>query len=441
MSIPRIFVAGTHSGCGKTTVASGLMAALTARGFTVQPFKVGPDFIDPSHHSAICGRPSRNLDPFMMGEEGVRETFASACEGADIAVVEGVMGMYDGLEGTEIGSTAHVSKLLQAPVVLVVDAGAMSRSACALVKGFKEFDPAVELAGVIFNRIGGESHRRMIEASLEERGLGWMQYEKGMQVKSRHLGLNMAHEAEGMKHAGEAVEKFCDLDEILSIARQSPDLPVFSRADQGAEPGVTVGVAMDEAFCFYYRDNLDRLRQAGANLQFFSPARDRLPEVDAVYLGGGYPELYAAELEASDCRRDLKKAADAGLPIYGECGGLMYLTESIEADGKAHRACGILPAKAVMTGKLQALGYSDAEAVDGTLLPQGLTYRGHEFHFSKVECGSEAKFALKMKRGKGICDGRDGLCEHSTIGAYTHAYFTPEMAVAIVERARHYRKT
>jgi cobyrinic acid a,c-diamide synthase len=196
MNIPRIVIAGTHSGCGKTTIATGLMTALSARGLKVQPFKVGPDFIDPTHHTAICGRHSRNLDPFMMGEDGVLATFGRACKGADIAVIEGVMGMFDGLEGTEISSTAHVAKILAAPVALVVDVGGMSRSANAIVKGCTGFDPSVDFAGVIFNRVGSPNHRRMIEASLEVRPLGWVPRSQGVEVKSRHLGLQMAGEVD-----------------------------------------------------------------------------------------------------------------------------------------------------------------------------------------------------------------------------------------------------
>ncbi|WP_424358236.1 cobyrinate a,c-diamide synthase [Methanocella sp. MCL-LM] len=442
MTIPRIIVAGTHSGCGKTTVASGLMAALVARGYSVQPFKVGPDFIDPSHHTAICGRASRNLDAFMMGEQGILNTFEYASRGADIAVIEGVMGMYDGLEGTEIASTAHVAKLLKAPVVLVVDAGAMSRSAGALVKGFKEFDPAVDLAGVILNRVGGESHRRMIEPSLQVRPVGWIPFEKTVQLKSRHLGLNMAHEADTLKQAGEIVEKYCDMGALLQIAGSS-HMPVAADGSgkTAGKGDVRVGVAMDEAFCFYYTDNFDRLTEAGAELVFFSPARDRLPEVDAVYLGGGYPELHADKLEVSRCRDDLKKAVDDGMPVYAECGGLMYLTESITTADKEHRMTGILPAKALMTTRLQALGYVEAKAVAGPLFARGMEYRGHEFHFSTVEHSGEARFAVRMARGKGIDGGLDGMYEHNAIGTYTHAYFTPEMARAVVDSARKYRRT
>lgn len=439
MTIPRILVAGTHSGCGKTTIATGLMAALVARGLRVQPFKVGPDFIDPTHHTAICGRPSRNLDPFMMGERGVLETFGRATKDADVAIIEGVMGLYDGLEGTEIASSAHVAKLLAAPVVLAVDAGAMTRSASALVKGFTEFDPDVEFAGVVFNRIGGDNHRKMIEPSLKVRHLGWMPHRQEIKVNSRHLGLNMAHEGT-ISQAGKIVEQYCDVDAIVDSARAARQLPGIAGAECAAAKRVSIGIALDEAFCFYYQDNLDLLSAAGAELTFFSPIHDRLPDVDAVYLGGGYPELHLKELEASQCRHDLKKAASDGMPVYGECGGLMYLSETITTDSE-YRMCGVLPARSMMTTKLQALGYVEASARDGRLFDSGLQYRGHEFHFSIVECAGDARFALDLTRGRGIDgSGHDGVAEHNALGAYTHAYFTREMARALARSAMMYQK-
>jgi cobyrinic acid a,c-diamide synthase len=441
MDIPRICIAGTHSGCGKTTIATGLMAALAAEGLKVQPFKVGPDFIDPSHHTAICGRISRNLDAFMMGEDGVRETFARACHGADIAVVEGVMGLYDGLEGTETASTAHIAKLLSAPVVLTVDVAAMSRSANALVRGFREFDPGIDLAGVIFNRVGSPAHRRMIEASLEAEPLGWMPRKADLAVKSRHLGLNMAREDDRLKGAGEAIRENCDLSRIIEIARNARPLPDEAEPVIASGDSVSIGVAMDDAFCFYYRDNLDRLADAGARLVFFSPMGDPLPEIDALYLGGGYPELHAAKLEASACRGQIRKAIDDGMPAYAECGGLMYLTNSIATAGREYRMAGVMPAKAVMTDRMQALGYIKAEFREGPVFKPGLTYRGHEFHYSRVECDAGARFAIKTVSGKGIADGLDGIYEHNAIGAYTHAYFTNDFARSFVEAAGKYRRS
>jgi cobyrinic acid a,c-diamide synthase len=439
MNIPRIVIAGTHSGCGKTTIATGLMTALSARGLKVQPFKVGPDFIDPTHHTAICGRHSRNLDPFMMGEDGVLATFGRACKGADIAVIEGVMGMFDGLEGTEISSTAHVAKILAAPVALVVDVGGMSRSANAIVKGCTGFDPSVDFAGVIFNRVGSPNHRRMIEASLEVRPLGWVPRSQGVEVKSRHLGLQMAGEVDVRAKLREVMEENVYLDDITRLAGTAGPLPDVPPETEGHLPEVTIGVAMDRAFCFYYQDNLDALAAAGARMEFFSPMADRLPDVDGLYLGGGYPELYAGELEASRCREDVKKAIDDGMPACAECGGLMYLTEAITLD-RSYGMAGVLPARAEMAGRIQALGYVKGETVAGGLFPEGTGISGHEFHYSKVECDDDARFAYRLSRGKGIADGRDGLTVLNAIGTYTHAYFTRETASSIVSSARSYGK-
>jgi cobyrinic acid a,c-diamide synthase len=439
MNVPRIVIAGTHSGCGKTTIASGLMTALADRGLKVQPFKVGPDFIDPTHHTAICGRHSRNLDPFMMGEDGVLSTFGRACAGADIAVIEGVMGLFDGLEGSDTSSTAHVSRILTAPVALVVDVRSMSRSANALIHGFRSFDPAVDIAGVIFNRVGSPGHRRMIEASLDARPLGWVPKSEGMEIKSRHLGLQMAGEVDVRERQGEVIAESVCLDEVVRIAAEAPPLP-----DMEPGPGcrraedVSIGVAMDAAFCFYYRDNLDSLEAAGARLEYFSPIDDRLPEVDGLYFGGGYPELYAAELSASRCREAVRKAVDRGMPAYAECGGLMYLARGIALD-REYPMAGALPARAEMTGKIQALGYIKGETVAGGAFPPGLGITGHEFHYSRVECDGDARFAYRLSRGRGIADGRDGLSEHNATGAYTHAYFTREMAASIVGAARLHR--
>jgi cobyrinic acid a,c-diamide synthase len=418
------------------------MAALTSRGYKVQPFKVGPDFIDPTHHTAICGKPSRNLDPFMMDERGVLETFEKASADADIAVIEGAMGLYDGVEGTEVASAAQVSKLLMAPVLLVVDVSAMSRSACAVVKGFREFDSNLSFGGVVFNKVGGDRHRGMIEASLEEKALGWMPKKGDLEVGSRHLGLKMAGEVDIGRNAGLAVEEFCDVDGIIAVARSPGRLPDIPRAAsvKVTDEKVKVGVAMDRAFCFYYQDNLDRLVEAGAELIFFSPMEGRLPEVDGIYLGGGYPELYAKELESSRCREDVKRAIDDGMPVYAECGGLMYLTEGITVKGETFSMTGALPARAEMTGRLEALGYVNAKAVREGPISPGIGFNGHEFHHSKIICSDDARFALELSRGKGIMNGHDGICEHNAMGAYTHAYFTGEFASSLAGSIRKYAR-
>ncbi|GLI47574.1 cobyrinate a,c-diamide synthase [Methanoculleus bourgensis] len=439
--IPRIVVAGTHSGCGKTTLASGLMAALAARGLAVQPFKVGPDFIDPTHHSAICGRTSRNLDPFMMGEAGVRETFVRASAGADIAVVEGAMGLYDGLEGSDTASTAHVAKVLDAPVLLVVDAGGASRSVHAMALGYAGFDPEVRVAGVIFNRVGSPRHRAMIEATESVPACGWVPRRKDLAVGSRHLGLAMAAEDGAMAGFGAVVEETCDLPGIIDLAWSAPPLPVPPEDPDRPEARVRLGVANDAAFCFYYADNLDRLVRTGAEIVFFSPMTDRLPEVDALYLGGGYPELHAEALAASRCREDVRRAVDDGMPVFAECGGLIYLAEQLTTTDGDYPMAGVLPASAVMTDRLQALGYVEARVVGTTpVLAPGSAFRGQEYHYSRLNCAPDARFALELARGRGIDGGRDGLVAQNAVGQYTHAYFTAGFAERLVQAAAAYRR-
>ncbi|MEI7649023.1 MAG: cobyrinate a,c-diamide synthase [Methanomicrobiales archaeon] len=434
--VPRIVIAGTHSGCGKTTIASGIMSALTRRGLKVQPFKVGPDFIDPSHHTRICGRNSRNLDPFMMGEKGCIDTFIRATDGADIAVIEGVMGMYDGVDGSDIASTAHVARILKAPVVLVVDAKGMSRSVHALIDGYRRYDPTLTFSGVILNRIGSPRHRSMIAPSLTIPSFGYVPRKEELAVESRHLGLKMAHESGSMGEFGKIIEENCNLNALLTAAHNAPPLTNMINAGECEPKAHTrIGVAFDEAFCFYYQDNLDCLKRSGAELVFFSPLSGSLPDVDAVYLGGGYPELHLAELESSRCTQELKHAADSGMPVYAECGGLMYLTESIKSD-KTYRMCGILPGNAEMTNRIQALGYVKGESIgNGSFLPASLPISGHEFHYSGIEPQHDARYALRLSRGKGIVAGCDGLISQNVLGCYTHAYFTPDFTIAMIEAA------
>jgi cobyrinic acid a,c-diamide synthase len=438
--LPRIVIAGTHSGCGKTTIASGIMAALVARGIKVQPFKVGPDFIDPSHHTRICGRASRNLDPFMMGEKGCLETFFKASVGADIAIIEGVMGMFDGIDGSDISSTAHVARILQSPVILVIDVKGMSRSVHALIKGFSEFDPSVTLSGVIFNRVGSSHHKDMIIASRRIASFGAIPRKDDIGLASRHLGLVMAHESGSLKTAGPVIEEYTDLDAIFLTAKSAPTLSRFSIASCAKHNRVKIGIAYDPAFCFYYQDNLDHLRNAGADLVFFSPLNEMIPEADSLYFGGGYPELFLPTLELSPCTRTLKTAVDNGLPVYAECGGLMYLTREIQ-EGKTFRMAGVLPADAVMTKKIQALGYVKGNVINTlSILPAGQKITGHEFHYSQLIPDKDARYALQLSRGKGIDSQKDGIMAENAIGTYTHAYFSKKMAVNLVKAAIRYSK-
>jgi len=438
-NIPAILIAGTHSGVGKTTVTLGLMAALRARGLKVQPFKVGPDFIDPTHHSAVCGRPSRNLDPFMMGEDGVRRSFCSALAGADVAVVEGVMGLYDGMDGTEIGSSAQVAKILDLPVLLVINVHGMSRSAAALEKGFAEYDRGLRLAGTILNQVGSVRHQGMLKSCLVKPVFAALPRDREMEMKSRHLGLVMGFEKEHDVAAMAALmEKHAAIDEILSLRAPTP--PV-RREKVNMEKSVRIGIAQDEAFCFYYYDNLRELERCGADLVFFSPLDDDLPDVDGLYIGGGYPELHAARLESAPARRQIKNASEDGMPIYGECGGLMYLGRAIELETGSFGMVGALPGSTIMTKRLAALGYAEAKTVgQNPIAGLGKTLRGHEFHYSRFNCDRDARFAYRLCRGKGIQDGWDGLVEHNTLGGYLHAHFYSFSVERFIESCRNYRK-
>lgn len=439
--MPAFIIAGTHSGVGKTTVTLGLMAALRRRGLVVQPFKVGPDFIDPTHHTAICGRHSRNLDTFMMGADGVRRSFLSAIRGADVAVVEGVMGLYDGIGGSDEASTAHVAKVLGVPVVLVVNVHGMSRSAAALIHGFRSFDPGVNIAGVILNQVGSERHLRALRESIDFRIFGALPRRKSISLPSRHLGLAMGFEIDHDVNAlADLVEENLTLDELLGACTLPIDVQEQESMMSGGS-GVRIAIALDEAFCFYYQDNIDRLRNAGAEIIPFSPIRDALPDVDGIYIGGGYPELHAAPLEASRCNQQIRDAASDGMPIYGECGGLMYLGEHLVVDDRSYKMTGVLPASTVMTKSLQALGYVEADVIEeNPVSPKGSVVRGHEFHYSRVECDRDAKLAYRLRRGKGIANGMDGLVEHMTLGGYLHAHFASFPVERFMESCMAYKR-
>jgi cobyrinic acid a,c-diamide synthase len=441
--IPAFLIAGTHSGVGKTTVTLGLMAALRSRGLAVQPFKVGPDFIDPSHHTAICGCPSRNLDPFMMGADGVRRCFASALAGADVAVVEGVMGLFDGMDGGEVSSSAQVAKILDLPVLLVINVHGMSRSAAAMEMGFSGFDRGVCLAGTILNRVGSERHLAILRSCLKKPIFAALPRDKEMEMKSRHLGLVMGFEQEhDIKALAAWLERHAAIDEILKL--RSPSSPPCAAEEVRAEgkESVRIGIASDEAFCFYYSENLGELERRGARLIYFSPMQDDLPDVDGLYIGGGYPELHAARLQKAPARRHIRRASEDGMPIYGECGGLMYLGRSLETETGNYEMVGALPGTTIMTKRLAALGYAQAEAVrQNPLVDLGRTVRGHEFHYSRFACEDDARFAYRLCRGKGIQDGRDGLVEHNTLAGYLHAHFYSFSVDRFIESCKRYRRT
>ncbi|HSZ15376.1 MAG TPA: cobyrinate a,c-diamide synthase [Solirubrobacteraceae bacterium] len=421
--IPRVVIAGTSSGAGKTTVACGLIGALRARGLTVQGFKVGPDYIDPSHHALASGRPGRNLDAFLSGEALMAPLVRHGAQGADVAVIEGVMGMFDGASGRgELASTAHVAKLLQAPVLLVLDARAMARSAAAMVHGFSTFDPEVRVAGVIFNRVGSDHHEQLLREALAPLGipvLGALRRDERVATPERHLGLVPAGEREASARAAlaalaETMAGSVDLDGIERIARGAPRLAGSSWSALGddaraagasttrmAAPSgsVRIALAAGPAFSFHYEENLELLRGAGAELVPFDPLSDgALPrDTDALLLAGGFPEVYGAELEANaPLRAQVAAFAASGRPVLAECGGLLYLSR--ELDG--HEMCGALPVRARMTQRL-TLGYREATAATATpWLDAGERVRGHEFHYTHVEPADESAEGAHAERGR-----------------------------------------
>jgi cobyrinic acid a,c-diamide synthase len=434
-----VLLAGTNSGVGKTTVSMGIMAALKRREIEVQPFKVGPDYIDPTYHTAICGKPSRNLDTFMMQVDGVRDSFSRHSENADINVVEGVMGLFDGMEATEIASSAHVAKSLGIPVILIVNVHGMSRSAAAIVKGFSQFDPDVKIAGVILNKVGSPRHAQMIIDSIPDIPVvGTLPRNKDVTVPSRHLGLYMADELDfDTESLAAFIEENIDLDAIIELSKTSSDYEAPEKEEKiGAD--LKIGIAYDSAFCFYYQDMFEAFRNAGAEIEFFSPMKGEVPDVDGFYFGGGYPELYISELEKSKTTKALKDLSAEGMPMYGECGGLQYMSTSYEIDGTVYKMADVLPAETVQTKKLQALGYTEGVA-NGDFIKG--TIRGHEFHYSATYCDNDAKLAYEMKRGKGIVDGKDGLTEYNSLASYMHAHPATFPVKSFVEKCREYKRS
>jgi cobyrinic acid a,c-diamide synthase len=444
---PRLMIAAPMSGSGKTTVTAGLIAALAARGLRVAPFKAGPDYIDPSYHQRAAGRACHNLDAWMLEEAQVAGLLARHSRGADIALIEGVMGLFDGVGGRDdAGSAAHLARLTGTPVLLVIDAWALARTAAALAQGLRDFDPRVRVAGVILNRVGGAGHAALIGDALAERGgpplLGYIPHDEALRLPERHLGLVPTAEPgqwqTWIDRARARVEATVDLERVLELARTAAPLaaePAPVAARLSAQSPV-IAVARDAAFNFLYEDNLDLLRDAGARVEFFSPLADAglPPGAGAVYLCGGFPELYAAELAANTPMLGAFRAAAAhGLPIYAECGGLMYLTEAIvDQGGAAHALAGVLPGRSVMTGRL-TMGYRTVRAqADSWLWRAGEQVRGHEFHYSTWDGGRHAApAAYALLPGElQPAERPDGALVGNLLASYVHLQFRAFPALA-----------
>jgi len=464
-NLGRLLISSPQGRSGKTIVTVGLCDVLKRRGLSVQPFKKGPDYIDPSWLTVAAGRSCRNLDLFLIPEDRLFLSFYRSCEGVNLAIIEGAMGLYDGVDSR--GTTAEIARLLNIPVLLVVNTTRMTGSIAAMVMGYQHFQRDVFIAGVILNYVSGDRHDSKLRNAVEQHCgipvVGSIQKDQGLRIMERHLGLipsSESVEAEGLvERIGRKLESRFDLDKILAIAQssktpQNPSLLLKKEktkksslllGERDRVKGTTrtqkvrIGIIRDRAFNFYYPENLEALADKGAQLIFINSFKDRLPKVDGLYIGGGFPEFFLRELEGNrGLRGDIAGAVQGGLPVYAECAGLMYLSQKIHWKGRSYEMVGAIPAEVQVSEKPEGHGYVIAEVMDeNPLFPIGLTIRGHEFHHSKVSIKKDVKFAYQLRRGHGIDGQRDGVLYKNIFAAYTHlhALGTPSWAEAFVSLA------
>lgn len=464
MTTPYLMIAGTHSGVGKTLITMGLTAALKEKGFRVQVFKVGPDYIDSSHHRVISGRPCFNLDSWMLDYPTLQKIFVKGMFSADVGLIEGVMGLYDGFSGkSDEGSSAEIAKLLNVPVILVLDGSALARSAAAIVQGFSQFDPELKFAGVLLNKVGGEKHAAILKEAIELAAkipvVGFIPGDEALEIPERHLGLIPAQEGD-FQESVEVMKKFifqnCDLEglvRMMSVPPHPSPLPPWGRGlgegenltstthHLSSSSRIRIAYAWDEAFHFYYQDNLDFLEELGAELIPFSPIHDgRLPDdIDAFYFGGGFPEVFAGALQANiPMKETILLHSRQDIPIYAECGGLMYLSEGItDLEGNFYRMIGIIPGKIKMTDRLQHFGYQQAGFLkDCWAGNAGPTFRAHEFHYSTWS-GEGISPAHRVQGKNGAMDRTEGYLNSHILASYLHLHFlaVPERAERLVASA------
>ena len=430
LKIPRLVVAGITSGVGKTSITSAIIYGIKKRGYSIQPFKVGPDYIDPSYLSAISGKDAKNLDVWLMGESELLHSFVKNST-SDISVIEGVMGYYDGFGGkTNYASTHHVASLLKSPTILILDASKTARSIAATALGFAKFHRNSRIVGVILNKIGSKKHESMCKqalASLKVPILGSI-LRNSESLESRHLGLIPVKEQRSLQNkirkVSREISDSLDIDKIIQICKNVSDLPK-AQSKKIKKPIATVAVALDSSFNFYYHDNLEALRREGAKLKFFSPVTDKkIPKCDLIYIGGGFPEVLGQSLERNTImRKMIKKHAEEGIPIYAECGGLMYLTKSISFGKKKYKMVGLFDAETQMTKKM-TLNYTEGRITSNCLVSGPAKFRAHEFHYSKIgNLARDAKLVYDLKIGEGISGKKDALSEYNTLASYCHLYF------------------
>ena len=449
MSLPRFLVAGASSGVGKTTVTIGLLNFLKRKGLNVQPFKTGPDYIDPAFHTFVTGNSSRNLDSWLLEEDRVRYLFHKNSKGKDISVIEGVMGLFDGHSVyRDIGSSAHVAKITKSPVILIIDGSGISTSSAAMVHGYSTFDKELKISGVIINNVSGEIHYEMLKQAIEKftgvKCYGYLLKNSDINLSSRHLGLVPSVEVKELKEKIEKItdmmEKTIDIDGIIEIAGQAQDIS-YQKPEKIKKlvSNVRIGLAYDKAFNFYYSDNLEVLEEMGAELVRFSPIFDKkLPDnLDGLYIGGGFPEIFAEKLSKNlTMIEDIKMFIEENGPVYAECGGLMYMCKSIiDLEGKEYSMVGIFDNVSEMTKRLQRFGYIDVTINDKTILSEGLiNFRAHEFHRSKISQmeSDNLKYEIEKTRfGREKINWKCGYAYKNFLGGYAHVHFYNNLEIAI----------
>ena len=431
MTIPRLVITGSSSGVGKTSITSAIIYGLKKRGYTVQPFKVGPDYIDPSYLSSIANNETRNLDVWLMGKSELLKNFVNNST-SDVSIIEGVMGYYDGFDGkTNHASTHHVATLLKSPVILILDASKTSRSIAATALGFTKFHKNSRISGIILNKIGSKKHEILCRSALENLKIpivGVVPKSTKNILESRHLGLIPVVEQNQLqkkiKQVSQQVADYLDFEKLVKICKKVERISK-SRSQKFKKPNISIAVALDNSFNFYYRDNIDALRREGAKIKFFSPTSDKkIPNCDSIYIGGGFPEILGRKLSQNfSMKKSIKQAAENGTPIYAECGGLMYLTKSIKHNNQKYKMVGLFDAETQMTKKM-TLNYTQGRIISNCLISSPRNFNAHEFHYSEItNISKDAKFLYDLKIGKGISSKKDALSEYNVLASYCHLYF------------------
>lgn len=431
MKIPRIVLAGASSGVGKTSITCSIIYALQKQGYSVQPFKVGPDYIDPSYLSSISKNETFNLDVWLMGKNQLLSSFISNSK-SNVSVIEGVMGFYDGFRGdSDYASTHHVSSITKSPVILILDASKTARSIAATALGFKKFHKNSRISGIILNKIGSKKHENLCRQALQKTNLpivGVIPKDPFLSLESRHLGLFSTLDNKTLygkiQKISKIISKNLDIDKIIELTKNTSELQKILKPNHKKQK-TTIAVALDTSFNFYYQDNLEALRREGASLKFFSPVNDKkIPKCDGLYIGGGFPEILGSKLAKNQTMKKLiKNLAEDNLPIYAECGGLMYLAKSIFSENKKYKMVGIFDAETSMTKRMK-LNYTKGKINRSIISEKPHGIQGHEFHYSKLDSiSSDSKFAYELEIGDGIKNHKDGLIQYNSLASYGHLYF------------------